>query len=268
MKKQTLFLLISMIVLLTFSFGFAAEKAQKPKAKPKAKTEAKTEAKSEVKTDELAGVKNWVTQTFPNFKIEEISKSPIPGVYEIIGENGQITYAYPGKDSKEGYLIFGEIWTTQGVSLTGKKREELMLAKLKDIPVKNAVKFGTGKKVVYLFTDPDCPYCRQAHQQLKEFSDKVTVYNLFVPFHPGADKKSMYVICSLDSTKALNELMSGALDRQEINLSDECIKKAKPIIDENMEYARKIGLRGTPLFYVEGKAYFGAQQIKQIVEGQ
>jgi len=251
MKKQTVFLLISMVVLLAVSFVYAGEKP-KPKAK----------------TDEMASVKNWITQTFPNMKAEEVSKSPIPGVYEIVGENGQIMYVHPGAKPKEGYIIFGEIWTTQGVSLTGQKREDLLLAKLKNTPAQNAVKFGTGKKVIYAFTDPDCPFCRQAHQQLKEFSDKVTVYNIFIPFHQGADKKSMYVICSPDPAKALNEVMSGVLDRQEIYLPEECIKKAKPIIDENMEFARKVGIRGTPLFYVDGKAYFGAQRIKQIVEGQ
>jgi len=36
----------------------------------------------------------------------------------------------------------------------------------------------------------------------------------------------MHIICSPDPVKAFDEVMSGFLDNREINLTDDCIKKA------------------------------------------
>lgn len=247
MKKQ-IFILVGLIILLSFSLAAAAGKATSQK-------------------DDLTGVKKWITETFPNMKVTSVSKSPIPGVYEIVGESNQIMYVYPGSKPKEGYVIFGEIWTVGGVSLTDQTRQKLMVETFKNIPLKNAIKSGTGKIEVYEFTDPDCPFCRQSHNYLKQHNDKVTVYSILVPLHQRADKKVMHIICSPDPARAFDEVMSGSLDNKEINLTDDCIKKAKPVLDENMKFSREVGLRGTPLFYVNGKVFYGLPPLQKIIEG-
>ncbi len=49
---------------------------------------------------------------FPNFKVDSISPTPIDGIYEIIGKETQSDYIHWAPKG-DGYLIFGEIWTTK-----------------------------------------------------------------------------------------------------------------------------------------------------------
>lgn len=79
--------------------------------------------------DRFAEVLREFTNIFKNTKVEHISESEIPGVYEIYipkKDGGvQIIYYYPDKK----LLIFGEIWSVNGTSLTGEKVTNYLLLK-------------------------------------------------------------------------------------------------------------------------------------------
>jgi thiol:disulfide interchange protein DsbC len=136
---------------------------------------------------------------FPNFKVDSISPTPIDGIYEIIGKEGnQIIYWAPKGD---GYLIFGEIWTTKGESLTAKRRQELVMKKISDLDLSKAIKVGKGKTKVITFSDPECPFCKKAYEFLSKRSD-ITEYVFLLPFHQGSKEKIAYVLCSKDKEKA------------------------------------------------------------------
>ena len=101
-----------------------------------------------------------------------------------------------------------------------------------------------GIKKLYVFTDPDCPYCRKGHAELKKLAkiapDVAIHIMLFpLPMHPGSYDKSRSVI----ESKNL-DLLDKAFDGKEIpKPTKESSKKA---IDEIVKFANANGISGTP----------------------
>jgi len=68
------------------------------------------------------------------------------------------------------------------------------------------------KHTVTVFTDVDCPYCRQFHKQIAEFNNAGIAVNyvLFpLDIHPGADKKASALWCAADRNAAYTAAMGG-----------------------------------------------------------
>jgi len=200
-------------------------------------------------------------KAFPQIKIDSITPSEVNGLYEVV--SGQdIFFFYPEKD----LLLVGEIRTLTGQNLTGDKKRELKsklqakaLEKLKDLPLDKAVKVGNGPKKVIEFTDPDCPYCRRASEALKGRAD-ITRYVFLTPMaHPNAITKVHYVLSSKDQEKAYHEMMEG---KPVPASSTEYSKEVKAQAAEYMDFARSLGIDGTPTFYINGQQVVGADMEK------
>ena len=105
--------------------------------------------------------------------IKSISKSPIAGLYEI-NLGTQIVYS----DANGDYLLLGDI-------VDAKTRKNLTEARLSEtnridfasLPFANAVKVvkGNGSRKMAVFSDPNCPYCKQLETTLKSI-DNGTVH--------------------------------------------------------------------------------------------
>jgi len=202
-----------------------------------------------------------LNKAFPQIKVDSITPSDINGLYEVVsGQN--IFFYYPEKD----LLLVGEIYNTTGQSLTGEKKRELKaklqakaLEKLKDLPLAKAVKVGNGPKKVIEFTDPDCPYCRRASEALKGRAD-ITRYVFLTPMaHPNAITKVHYILSSKDQEKAYHEMMEG---KPVPASSTEYSKEVKDQAAEYMDFARSLGIDGTPTFYINGQQVVGADMEK------
>jgi thiol:disulfide interchange protein DsbC len=200
-------------------------------------------------------------KAFPQLPVDSITDSQINGLYEIVsGQN--IFYFYPEKDM----LIVGDIYTKAGQNITGEKKRELKaklqakaLEKLKDLPLERAVKVGSGPKTVIEFTDPDCPYCRRASETLKSRTD-ITRYVFLAPMaHPNAITKVHYILSAKDQEKAYHEMMEG---KPVPASSTEYTKEIKDQAAQHMEFARSLGIDGTPTFFINGQQVVGADMEK------
>jgi len=196
---------------------------------------------------------------FPGLKADSIVKTDIPGIYEVIsGQN--VLYFSPDRE----YIIAGEIFTKDGRNLTQERKQGMMALKLKELPLDKAVKVGDGKTVIVEFTDPDCPYCRRASKGFKELKG-VTRYVFLTPIaHPNALPKVHYILHSDDPAKALEEMMEGKEPpRAASDYPDEVKKRAQ----EHMAWGRKVGVSGTPTFFINGQVVVGAdmERIRELV---
>ena len=197
-------------------------------------------------------VRQILAKTFPAIKAGEIRGSDIPGLYEVeAGPN--IIYFYPDK----GLLVFGEIWTKDGRNITAEKKAQLTAAQLKDLPLDKAVKIGNGRNKVIEFTDPDCPYCRKAAEFFNG-RDDVTLYVFFfpLPIHKDAEAHARYVLCAPDKRHALEEVMSGKHDQKKVEVCAD--EKVSALLKEHMELGTKLGVRATPVFWINGQYVAGA----------
>jgi thiol:disulfide interchange protein DsbC len=198
-----------------------------------------------------------IKKAFPQLKIDSVSTSQIDGLFEVVsGQN--IFYFYPEKN----LLLVGDMYTTAGQNITGDKKRELKakaqqqaVAKLKDLPLDKAVKVGSGPKTVIEFTDPDCPYCRRASEALNKRTD-VTRFIFLTPLaHPNAITKVYYILNAKDKEKAYHDMMAG---KPLPTPSEEYGKEIKDLASQHMDFARMLGIDGTPSFFINGQQVVGA----------
>ena len=99
-----------------------------------------------------------------NIKVDSVTKTPYAGMYEV-RTNGDIFYT----DETARYLFVGKVMDlTTLQDLTRARVDQISAIRFSDLPLGDAIKTvkGNGKRVMAVFEDPNCPYCRKLHQTL------------------------------------------------------------------------------------------------------
>lgn len=200
-------------------------------------------------------------QLYPEFRVQGVTETPVPGVYELILGQAEREIVYT--DAKVNYLFTGDLIDLKTKqSLTEKRMSELSRVDVKQLPLNNALKSvrGNGQRQLIVFSDPDCPFCKQLEKELAKL-DNVTVYTFLYPLvslHPDAERKSRQIWCSNDRVAAWDGLMR---DGKALSGSDNC---SNPVAD-NIELGRKLGFSGTPtLVFPDGRTVPGALRAEAI----
>ncbi len=124
-----------------------------------------------------------------------------------------------------------------------------------DIDISKAITIGNGPKVVYEFTDPDCPFCRKASLYFDGRQD-VTRHVFFypLPMHPRAKEKARFILSMPDKVKAYHDVMSGRMDAAPpLAATPEGIK----LQGEQLEIVKKQKVSSTPTFMMYGRIVEG-----------
>ena len=189
--------------------------------------------------------------SFPNLSVTDFRESPIPGLYEVVAGD-QIIYW-----SSTGHMVFGEIWTKEGKSLTAERREEIARAMLKNLPLDKAVVIGNGPHQTIEFIDPDCPYCHTTEKFLSQRTD-LTRHIFFypLPFHKDAAGKAKSILCGEDQPAVYKAVMGGQYNKDVFTPVADCM--AEDILQEHLTLAAQLGVRGTPAIWIDGVQVNGA----------
>ena len=205
------------------------------------------------------GMMMTLKQLYPATTFKEVSRTTVPGIFEVVmGQN--IAYV----DQSGRYFFFGRLFDMQ-------KQQDMTASKLEDsskidtatLPLNDAIKTvkGNGSRTFYVFSDPDCPYCKQLEQNLLGMSD-VTIYTFLMPLeglHPQAKGKSIAVWCASDKVKAWDELMQKGI----VPTTSSC---SHPV-DRNLALAERFGISGTPtLISPDGRKLPGAAPAGRIAQ--
>ncbi|MCB8748601.1 DsbC family protein [Rhodoferax sp. U2-2l] len=190
-------------------------------------------------------------------KIDEISKTPINGVYEIRFNGTDILYT----DAQGDYLLQGNlIDTKQRRNLTEERVDKLSAIRFDTLPVKDAVTIvrGNGKRKLAVFEDPNCGYCKRFEQSLLKV-DNVTVYLYLYPvLGPGSVDKSKAIWCAKDKPKAWHDWMLNGV-------SPAPAKCDSTAVDRNIALGKKHKITGTPtLVFADGSRVPGAIDADQV----
>jgi len=183
------------------------------------------------------------------FKILAIREAPWKGLWEVVAEVGQDRMIiYIDKDLK--FIISGQILDRQTKrNLTMDRLKEFRKVDIHRLPLENAISMGDGKRKLYVFTDPQCHFCSQLHEELKLVKDLQTFFFLF-PLNPVSYEKAKSIWCSQDRLKALEESFQG---KQPGPAS--CNASA---IDQNLELGKHLLITSTPtLLFESGKVVEG-----------
>ena len=205
-----------------------------------------------------ANLKKILSERLPSLpKIEEISKTPMPGVFEIRVQGNEIFYA----DAKGDFLIQGAlIDTKQKRNLTEERTEKLSAVPFDSLPLKFAITQvrGNGKRKLVVFSDPNCGYCKRFERDLQKI-DNVTLYHLMYPVL-GEDSrlKSRNIACTKDRAKTWNDWMLQGITPPTVSCDNHNI-------DAIVEFGRKNRINGTPtMFVADGTRVPGAIDAAQI----
>lgn len=186
----------------------------------------------------------------PKAKIDEVVKSPVPGFYEVV-VGGEVVYV--SADGK--YLLQGNLYDVPGRrNLTDARIARIRAKALSDLPADKMLTFAPEhpKHMITVFTDVDCPFCRQFHKQIAAYNAAgIGVNYVLFPLdiHPGADKAAEAVWCSADRKAAYTAAMSGA---------DPGDKTCPNPIAETKALAISLGIDGTPTVLAEDGTHVNA----------
>lgn len=199
-------------------------------------------------------------RAFPQVQLDSIRPTEIKGLYEVVS-GPSILYYFQEND----YIFAGDIYNKDRKNLTLERRGELTAKLAGALPLEKAVKIGGGKKVVIEITDPDCPFCRTASEYFSK-KEGVTRYVFFAPLsHPEAIHKVHYILGAENKTRAYEDMMHGKEIPKSAPPAGEGVKA---LAQEHLALARKVGVRGTPTFFIKGQMVVGAdlKKIEQLLK--
>jgi thiol:disulfide interchange protein DsbC len=209
-------------------------------------------------------IRKVVEEKLGGVKVEGIQRGPL-GLYEVrfrAGEGVRIVYT----DATASYIILGKIYDTKNdKDLTEERQRKLNAISFASLPLDQAVKVqrGNGKRVIAMFSDPYCPYCRRFEQNLQQIDD-ITIYVFMFPvIKPDLADHSRAVWCASDRSKAWLDL---ALRGQPPTSKASCDSP----VEKNLELGHRLGVNSTPtLFLTNGERVAGAlsaADLKQMLD--
>lgn len=199
-------------------------------------------------------IKRTVESRF-GVKVESVRKAPFLGLYELVisGDDKEIAYT----DEAAAYLFSGNVFDLKNRrNLTQERLDRLTAIKFDDLPLDLAIKQvrGNGKRVVAVFSDPFCPYCKQLDQNLAKLDD-ITVYTFLYPILRKDESPEMAsrIWCSPDRARAY-------LDYMLRNRAPARTASCNAPIDKWLTLGAKLGIRATPVSFVSsGMKVVGAR---------
>ncbi|MBW7931587.1 MAG: DsbC family protein, partial [Gammaproteobacteria bacterium] len=158
-------------------------------------------------------IASQLQKSFPEVRSEQISPSPIPGLYELrVGPQ----IAYVSADGR--YLVRGDIIDVMSdTNVSEERRAGARLAAIDDIGEARMIIFTPRqvKHTISVFTDVDCGYCRKLHREIGEYMARgIRVRYLFFPRSgPNTESwaKAEKVWCSADRADALTRSKRGEM---------------------------------------------------------
>lgn len=205
-----------------------------------------------------ATIRKNLSERIPQLpKIDEVSKTPITGLYEIRVNGAEIYYT----DAEGNYLVQGSLFDTrQKRNITEERLEKLSAVSFDSLPLKDAVTMvrGDGKRKLAVFADPNCGYCKRFEKDLMKI-DNITVHLFLYPIL-GADstEKSKNIWCAKDQGKTWDNWMQKAVTPAVASCDAAALAR-------NVAFGQKYRITGTPtVIFADGKRVPGAISADQI----
>lgn len=203
-----------------------------------------------------------------------VKPAPAKGLFELFvekdGQRGIIYMDYGKKHLIQGLVI--DLATFKPVAAHGAETLESKPVTHIDpasIPVKNALVLGNpmAKKRLYVFTDPECPFCQKLHIELKKLEKldpdvAIMILMYPLPMHAHAYDKARMIV----ATHSL-ALLDTAFAGKDIPLPKG--NEGRQEVDEMIKFAHAKGITGTPTMVLpDGSVMVGgrdAATLKQML---
>lgn len=183
--------------------------------------------------------------------IESIKPLPYGGLFEVVA-NGELFYVT--SDAKA--VMFGQLIDVDKRSnVTRARQAELGRINWEELPLSKAIKVqrGDGKRMMAIFEDPNCGYCKQLEQDLQQLKD-ITVYVFLLPIlSPDSKTLARQIWCAKNPAAAWQAWILNNVPPPMADAS--CQAPLQELLDFGR--ARKIQVTPT-LFFTSGTRAEGA----------
>lgn len=199
-------------------------------------------------------LKRNLNQHYPNLEISNIQATAMSDLYSAKLDD-QLIYL----DEQAEYMFIGSmIRLKDQKNLTKDLALQQNSVNWKQLPLEDAIKTvkGTGEHQLVVFSDPNCPYCKQLESELEQLHD-VTIYTFIYPLKSQSIAISRQVWCAQNQQLAWKNLIQKGQAPQ----NQTCPNP----IDRNLVLGQKLKLAGTPtLIFANGLKLTGLRSAKDI----
>jgi thiol:disulfide interchange protein DsbC len=198
-------------------------------------------------------------EKFPDVKGAQITKS-FGNFYAVKSPDSSLVFI--SDDFK--ILISGtvlDLLTSKQLSLAGKSVDKTTI-NLQDLRPELAIQLGHGNRHLYVFSDPQCPYCQKLEKNFDKLDD-VTIHVLPLPIeelHPSAKMITTQIWCSGEPPVSWSNYLLYGMVPQVLSGTD-----CRAPIDSVAAVAMKYGIHATPtLVFEDGSVVAGAMDPLKI----
>jgi thiol:disulfide interchange protein DsbC len=146
--------------------------------------------------------------------------------------------------------------------LTRARIDDINKIKFSELPLEMAIKQvkGDGKRVIAVFEDPNCGYCKKLRQTALKDLTNVTIYTfLYNILSEDSFVKSKNVWCAADRGKAWDDWMING--KVPPAAPADCVTPN----DKVVALGQKLRIQGTPaIFFTDGSRIPGAVDLKTL----
>ncbi len=203
-------------------------------------------------------IKKNLTDRLPQLpRIDEITKSPMNGLYEVRLDETEIYYT----DAEGNFLIQGNLIDTRSrKNLTEERVDKLLSVSFDSLPLKDAFTMvrGNGRRKIAVFEDPNCGYCKRFERDLQKI-DNITIYLFLYPIlSADSMEKSKNIWCAKDKSKIWQDWMLKGQTPASISCESSAMLR-------NLEYGKKHKISGTPtILLADGTRVPGAIEAREL----
>jgi thiol:disulfide interchange protein DsbC len=198
-------------------------------------------------------------------KVLNVEFSEMPGVWAVEVEKDRKRFPVY-LDFSKSFVIAGNIIRLKdGENVTQRRTAELNRVDVSRIPLDDALLLGSpdAQTKVIVFTDPECPFCKKLHAELKEVvgrrSDIAFLIKLYpLKMHPNAYGISKSIVCT------------GSMELLELSFAGKPVPPATcetSAVDRTLALAEELGIRSTPtLVLPDGLVMPGYKKADDIIK--
>jgi thiol:disulfide interchange protein DsbC len=172
-------------------------------------------------------------------------------IYLVKGEPTRVAVGQP-KIPFDFYVTKDKKIIIMGNAIYTDTKERVSFPIDKNILVgKEAFSYGKGPQVLYVFTDPECPYCKTFEKIMATLKEKYTfkIYLFPLPFHAQAIPMSKWILKGKDGNEMgerLIALANGSEEYKKLVLSANEEERFMEIINKQKEISQEAEVRATP----------------------
>ncbi|MCB1736069.1 MAG: DsbC family protein [Gammaproteobacteria bacterium] len=184
-------------------------------------------------------LRDALTRLLPERHVDAIRTTPVAGLYEVTN-GGRVYYITENGD----FLLTGHLIDTRA-------SEDLTAGPIMDAKKSLLAHYGDDMTINYgdkdlpyeivVFTDIDCPYCRQMHQYIGDYNKAGIRVRYFLYPRAGLDSESFVkarnVWCADDRAAAL----TAAKNQQPVEA-----RECETPIAQHLALGEELGINGTP----------------------